>query len=100
MSGGRIRVDLDQLADVVALLAGQHSALEALAARLASELSRLHESWEGSAAAGHLDAQARWDQGFAAMRDALAGMRSAADTARGNYTAAAEANRAMWRELR
>lgn len=100
MTGDRFRVDLDQLDDVVTHLARQHVRLDALAGRLAAEASRLHAGWDGAAADAHVVAQARWDQGFSAMREALAAMRAAADTARANYAAAADANVSMWRQLR
>jgi WXG100 family type VII secretion target len=95
----RISVDLDQLAEVVARLADEHQVLESLASSLEAALAGLHDDWDGEAASAHAIAQARWDQGFAAMRAALAGMRAAADTARSNYAGAAEANRTMWRQL-
>lgn len=91
--------DLDQLLDVVDRLAVEHTELEALAARLERELGLLHDTWDGAAAAAHVVAQGRWDEGFAAMRAALADMRAAADAARDNYTGAAETNAAMWGRL-
>lgn len=91
--------DLDQLADLLDDLAGGHDALELLAAELARDLARLHDRWDGSAASAHLAAQVDWDAGFAAMRSALKAMRAAAAAARGNYTAAACANVAMWDQV-
>jgi len=95
----RFAVDLDQLDEVVGRLRLHHDHLEALDARLTVAVRRLHEDWSGAAADAHTDAQAQWDAGFAAMRSALAGMRAAAEVARDNYHAAAEANVALWREL-
>ena len=95
----RFAVDLDQLDEVIERLRLHHDHLESLDARLVVAVRRLHDDWSGAAADAHTDAQAHWDAGFAAMRSALAGMRAAADVARDNYRAAAEANVALWREV-
>lgn len=95
----RFEVDLDRLDDVIGRLRLHHDRLEALDARLTVAVRRLHDDWAGAAADAHTDVQAQWDAGFAAMRSALAGMRAAAEVARDNYHAAAEANVALWREL-
>ncbi|QZY29725.1 WXG100 family type VII secretion target [Nocardioides coralli] len=99
MTPERFRVDLDHLADVVAQLERDHARLVALADRLGARVARLHDDWEGAAAAAHLVAQARWDHGFAQMRTALAAMAGAAGTARRNYATAGETNLAMWRQV-
>lgn len=91
--------DLDHLSDLLGDLAREHGALALLADELADDLTRLHERWDGEAAAAHLAAQADWDAGFAAMRAALASMRSAAATARDNYAAAARSNVVMWERV-
>ena len=95
----RFAVDLDQLDEVIGRLRLHHDHLEAVEARLTVAVIRLHGDWTGAAADAHTEAQAQWDDGFAAMRSALAGMRAAAEVARDNYHAAAEANVALWREL-
>jgi len=95
----RFAVDLDQLDAVIGRFRLHHDHLESLDARLVAAVRRLHDDWSGAASDAHADAQAQWDAGFAAMRSALAGMRAAAEVARDNYHAAAEANVALWREL-
>ncbi len=91
--------DLDQLADLLADLARGHEGLELQATTLAHDLARLHERWDGSAAAAHLVAQADWDAGFATMRSALRSMHAAAATARDNYEGAAATNITMWEQV-
>lgn len=95
----RFAVDLDQLDEVIGCLRLHHDHLESLDERLTIAVRALHDDWSGAAADAHTDAQSQWDAGFAAMRSALAGMRAAAEVARDNYHAAAEANSALWREL-
>ncbi|CAN5170331.1 hypothetical protein BH09ACT12_BH09ACT12_16090 [soil metagenome] len=92
-------VDLDQLADTVAGLVRCQEACDEALDDVVRQIARLHGSWEGQAAAAQAEAQERWESGFATMRDGLATMRSAADTAHGNYRAAIDANLAMWETL-
>lgn len=93
------RADLDELTDVIGCLAAGHRELESFAARLAGDLDDLHAAWDGRGAQAHLAAQARWDEGFAAMRQALADLRAVASAAQLNYAAAAAANRSEWGQL-
>ena len=95
MRGG-FRADLDELADVIECLAAGHRELESFAAGLVRDLADLHGVWDGVSAEAHLAAQARWDDGFAAMREALADLRAVASAARLNYAAAAAANQSEW----
>ncbi len=98
MRGG-FRADLDELADVIGRLADGHAELESCAAHLARDLDELRATWDGRAAQAHETAQARWDDGFATMREALADLRAVAAVARANYAAAATANRSEWGRL-
>lgn len=98
MRGG-FRADLDELADVIGCLTSGHAELEAFAACLVRDLADLHGMWDGISAEAHLTAQARWDDGFAAMREALADLRAVASVARSNYAAAASANQSQWGRL-
>jgi WXG100 family type VII secretion target len=93
-------VDADELIRVVEQMADCESGLRDLAAELARCISALHLTWDGASADAHRIAHAEWEQGFAGMRDALGGMRSAAEVAHGNYTSAAETNLEMWQQLR
>jgi uncharacterized protein YukE len=56
----------------------------------------LHATWVGEAATTQADAHRRWSDGAQEMRDALAKLRQAAQTAHGNYTGAATNNMSMW----
>jgi WXG100 family type VII secretion target len=98
MRGG-FRADLDELADVIGRLASGRDELESSAAVLARDLADLHGRWDGHGARAHLAAQARWDDGFATMREALADLRAVALAARLNYAAAASANQSEWGRL-
>ena len=93
-------LDVDDLAAVVDDLTRGHTAISALAADLERRIDELHLSWEGQAAQAHRLAQAAWNQGFEEMRDALARMRQAADTAHRNYTSAAAVNHQLWEQVR
>jgi len=93
------RADLDELRDVVRRLDAARAGLEDLAQRLDQRLALLHQHWDGAAAGAHDDAQARWDSGFGAMRDALSDMRSVIDGACAHYSCAADTNATMWRRL-
>ena len=93
-------LDLDELYEVIHDLARGHATLCELAAALERRIDELHLTWDGQAAEAHRQAQAAWDQGFGSMRDALARMRQAADTAHRNYTSAATTNHQMWEQVR
>lgn len=97
---GRFTVDSDELDEVVADVAGCEQALEGLTNDLEVQVRALHEVWEGLAAEAQREAHHEWEQGMRAMRDALAGLRGAARTAHGNYTAAVETNLWMWGQVR
>jgi len=55
--------------------------------------------WEGLAAEAQAEAHKTWEEGMHGMRAALAELRTSARTAHTNYTAAADANAAMWESL-
>ena len=93
-------LDVDDLARVIVDLARGHTALSEVAAELERRIDDLHLSWKGQAAEAHCLAQAAWRQGFGEMRDALARMRQAADTAHRNYTSAAAVNHQLWEQVR
>lgn len=93
------RADLDEMRSVVDTLAGRLVLLEELAAGLTRGQEALAPTWTGQASSAHSTARARWDAGFAQMREALRDMRAVVRTAHDHYEAAAEANLARWREL-
>lgn len=93
-------LDVDDLATVIDDLDRGHTALNELATDLQRRIDELHLSWEGQTAQAHRLAQAEWSQGFQEMRDALARMRRAADTAHRNYTSAAAVNHQLWEQVR
>ena len=93
-------LDVEALAAMVTDLGRGHAAMTALAADLQRRIDELHLSWEGQAADAHRLAQAAWNQGFHEMREALARMRQAADTAHRNYTSAAAVNHQLWEQVR
>lgn len=93
-------VDLDEVAHVIERIAATDQDVEALAADLDATRLRLHDAWHGVSADAHERAHAELVRGLATMRAALRGMRTAVSTAHGNYSGAADANLAMWDEIR
>ena len=93
-------VDLDRATDVVAALASVEDQLAEVVVDLRWRMARLHETWAGTAAGGHLAAHEGWSASYAEMHAALVRMRRIVRTAAANYTAAAEANTAMWSSVR
>ena len=93
-------VDLDEVAHVIERIAATDQDLEALAADLDATSGRLRDAWAGLSADAHARAHAEFLRGLATMRAALREMRTAAATAHGNYSGAADANLAMWDEIR
>jgi WXG100 family type VII secretion target len=93
-------VDLDELARVVAEMAGCQARLVEVADETGRLADTLHGTWEGQAALAHLAAQRGWETAFRDLREALTAMRSAAAAAHGNYESAATTNVGMWERLR
>lgn len=92
-------LDPDELDAVIADLERTETALETITRDLEAQMRALHDEWEGLAAQAHVEAHAQWTAGMVAMRQALSDLRAAARAAHGNYTAAGDANLAMWRAL-
>ena len=92
-------VDADQLTHTVDQIAACGETLHQLAAELEARSASLHLTWDGAAAGAHHEAQAEWQRGFRAMRDALDQMRAATRTAHTNYTSAADTNVRMWQQV-
>lgn len=90
------RVDTDELMSIVARIAAFEQRIEAMVADVDHQVSSLRASWHGSAAAAQADAHRRWAEGAQQMREALQELRQAGKKAHQNYTAAAQANLAMW----
>jgi WXG100 family type VII secretion target len=93
-------VDPEDLLRVMGEMASCEKRLEGLATDLEKQVHLLHESWEGEAATAQRLAQTEWATGFCRMREALRGIRAAAQVAHGNYTGAATTNLEMWSQLR
>lgn len=89
------RVDPTVLADAVARMAefGRH--VEELVAEIESLVTRLHVTWTGEGAAAHAEAQRHWAAGEAMMRQALAQLTAAGQSAHANYTGAMATNLGM-----
>lgn len=89
-------VDTDKLMDIVEKMAQLEARIEAMVTEADAEVSGLHATWVGTAAATQADAHRRWTEGAQEMREALVKLREAAHKAHGNYTGAAKNNQAMW----
>ena len=92
-------VDLDLLSCTIEALVGCEEECDRALDDVAHQMDRLHRTWDGRAADAQVMAQEKWESGFATMRDGLAAMRSAANTADTNYRSAVSANLAMWGRL-
>jgi ESAT-6 family protein len=92
--------DLELASRVLASLSVVDSQLSEVVVDLRWRVARLHETWAGTAAAAHLEAHESWSRSWTEMHDALLAMRSVVRTAAANYSSAAQANTAMWSELR
>lgn len=96
---GRFTVDAGELDAVIADVERTEDALSALTDDIEAQIRALHTTWAGLAAQAQTAAQAEWNAGMVAMRQAMADLRAAARAAHGNYTQAAEANVTMWESL-
>ncbi len=89
-------MDPQALADAVQRMSEFSRYAESTLAEIDSLVSNLHSTWTGSGAAAHAEAHRHWARGEAMMREALAQLRAAGETAHGNYTGAMSTNLAMW----
>jgi WXG100 family type VII secretion target len=92
-------IDLDELDAVIGDVERAEGSLQRLTTDLEKQMAALHEVWEGLAAQAHTEAHQQWNDGMAAMREAMAGLREAARTAHTNHTSAGQSNLAMWSDL-
>ncbi|MEP9381804.1 WXG100 family type VII secretion target [Nocardioides sp. KR10-350] len=92
-------VDLEELLDFVAELGAADTALEQLGTDLWRQIGRLHETWEGYAAASQLVAHQRWDSSLGDLRCAVRRLRRAASHAHGLYDDAVATNLRMWAQV-
>jgi WXG100 family type VII secretion target len=90
------RVDPEALADAVQRMTQFQRRAEEMLAEIDSRVNRLHATWTGEAAAAHAEAHQHWVRGEAMMREALAKLRTAGETAHRNYTGAMAQNLSMW----
>ncbi|WP_066917729.1 WXG100 family type VII secretion target [Mycobacterium interjectum] len=90
------RVDPQALADAVQRMSEFARYAEGMLAEIDSLVSALHSTWTGSGAAAHAEAHRHWARGEAMMREALARLRAAGETAHGHYTGAMATNLGMW----
>ena len=93
-------VDVDELMAVIVAMDSCGHELADLAADVESAHVGMHADWTGLASDSHSTSHALWRTSFTEMETALAGLRSVGDTARSNYSAAVEANLAMWEQFR
>lgn len=89
-------MDPQALADAVQRMSEFARRAEGMLAEIDSLVSNLHSTWTGAGAAAHAEAHRHWDRGEAMMREALAQLRAAGETANANYTGAMASNLAMW----
>ena len=63
---------------------------------LENTLNQLRSSWEGQTQEAYDDAQRRWNQGLAGLKDVLNRTSSAVDAARSNYQTTDQSNAARF----
>jgi WXG100 family type VII secretion target len=90
------RVDPQALADAVQQMTEVQRYAEHTLTEIDSLVTNLHATWSGQGAAAHAEAHRHWARGEAMMREALAQLRTAGETAHRNYTGAMSTNLAMW----
>ena len=91
----RYRVELRELEGFVEKLQAFERQTEAITARIDGQIAQLHTTWSGEAAEAHRAQHAKWIAAATQMREAVTGLRDAADNAHRNYTDAVALNVAM-----
>jgi WXG100 family type VII secretion target len=91
----RYRVELSELEAFVAKLQAFERHAEAITARIDGQIAHLHTTWSGDAADAHRAQHEEWIAAATQMREALTGLREAANNAHRNYTDAVDLNVAM-----
>jgi len=92
----RYRVDLDQLLTFIEKLKAFDTRADEIASAVDVLVAQLHGTWLGESAEAHAARHAEWVAESAAMREAVMQLHDTATRAHGNYSAAIEANTAMW----
>lgn len=82
---GSYRVDLEHLDAVTARVAGLHGFVTDSLTGLDQRIAAAHQQWSGEAADRHTAAHREWSTAAAEVRDGIATMRRAADTAHAAY---------------
>ena len=88
----RYRVELEELLAFIDRLQTFERRAETMATRVDAQVAGLHDTWSGAAAEAHRARHQEWMAGATQMREALAQLKTAADTAHRNYTDAARLN--------
>jgi WXG100 family type VII secretion target len=93
-------VDLGRLDAVTEDLRRTQVEMEHRLSGLDDLVAGLQDVWRGQAADAQRQAHAVWSKEARDMHTALVQLQDAARLAHGNYTAAVEANLAMWKQVR
>ncbi len=93
---GAFKVDPAVLLSVAERMSQFEAHMEQTLAQLEAVEHQLGASWDGSGGAAQADAQQRWTEGAAEMRQALADLRKVAEIAHENYHGAAQTNARNW----
>jgi WXG100 family type VII secretion target len=86
------RVELEELLAFVDKLQSFEDKAEAIASRVDGQIAALHTTWSGTAADAHRSSHGEWMAAATQMREALADLKNAANTAHRNYTDAVKTN--------
>jgi len=86
------RVELEELLAFVDRLQAFEAKAETIASRVDGQIAALHSTWSGSGADAHRSSHDEWMAAATQIREALADLKNAADTAHHNYTDAVKTN--------
>jgi uncharacterized protein YukE len=93
----RIAVDVRLLGDFVDSVRAVQALLGQARDDVDARIRQVQAGWDGAAAAAQVLAHQQWRAGAAHVQEALAALHAIARTAQANYSAAIQANRAIWR---
>ena len=93
---GAFKVDPAVLLAAAERMAQFEAHMEQTLAQLEGLEHQLGATWDGFGGVAQADAQQRWNEGAAEMRQALADLRKVAETAHENYHGVAQMNMRNW----
>ncbi|MFL6140450.1 MAG: WXG100 family type VII secretion target [Labedaea sp.] len=93
----RIAMDFGSVSELEETMGKTADEVERILSELRTKLHSTLASWEGGASEKYRTIQAEWDNAANDLHDVLRRLRRLVFAARGNHSAALEANLSMWR---